>query len=96
MSVNGTKESKTQLIMSTKVNEFLCEVILKSLDVDLLNICLDDIFLLLEFGEWELNQSIIKKDFENQGLIDKFNKLTNHVNKEISDKAMKIVEAFWS
>ena len=96
MKIFGTRSSKSKLIMSTNVINYLCKVIVNNSDNDVLSICLDDIFLLLDFGENELESKIIEKDFEKQGIIDQLNKIVCHENKDISGKAEKILEMFWN
>jgi hypothetical protein len=96
MNIYGTRFSKNKLIMTTNVVEYLCKVLMNNSENNVISTCLDDILLLLEFGENELSSKIIEKDFEKQGILDKLPKLGCHENKEISIKAEKIIEFFWN
>lgn len=82
--------------MTTNVIEYLCKVIMNNSDNNVISICLDNVFLLLDFGENELCSKIIEKDFEKQGILDKLSKIVCHENKDISIKAEKIIEYFWN
>ncbi len=82
--------------MTTNVIEYLCKVIMNYSDNNVLSTCLDDIILLLEFGENELSSKIIEKDFEKQDILDKLSKLGSHENKDISFKANSIIDLFWN
>lgn len=84
-----------KLVITTKTNEYLSKVLLNSLDSDVISICIDDIYLLMSFGHYEIDSNIIKKDFEMLGVLEKLSKLTTHENDDISNKAVLTIEEFW-
>jgi hypothetical protein len=92
----GSKESKMKLILTTQINNFLIQVIDDPNSPINTSIALDNIYLLLNFGSYELELPIVKKDLDNKGVDEKLKKLFTHNNDKISEKAVKIIEMFWS
>lgn len=79
----------------TRVNEYLCKVLFNSLDNDLLSICLQDIYILLQYGQYEMDSKIIKGDFEKLGVTDRLEKLTTHDNDDVRLRANSTLDEFW-
>ena len=89
------KDTKLKLIMTVNTSEYLCKTLLNSLDNDVLSLCIDGVFMLMEFGEMEGVSNFVKIDLEKCGIIEILEKYTNHNNEGISLKSVKTLEEFW-